>query len=362
MSSGSSNTSYYSRVSQSGNQVKYSYHIKNQMDSRQQTETIKIVQEKFNFTLLSDRSWRADAPYIGPYTFRSYVQKVYNWEVLDPVEREKLVSILKAMEPILAGMNLVDPITVSTKKIWSDIVKDKNRTPLLVTGEKVYKLTLVEDISDRPVKPTEALQDEVSQQLAYNTLMYEERLEEERRELNEKMDAYSLDIEDFQQGFSSFILNENHRREKCLAKSVTFQPTHIIFSDGKTKRIKPEESLKMKQDILIVYKSKGGIYTWTPTSKWNTYSDRGATLPHSYSGGNMCTGSYSAPYNATYEEAKAILNKIEGEIQIINMRSLAGGSIIYEGQLMSLHTLDIKKICVEDSEQTTLNIENGEVF
>lgn len=358
----SSNTSYYSRVSQSGNNVKYSYHIKNQMDSRQQTETIKIIQEKFNFTLLDGRSWSEGAPYIGPYTFRSYVKKVYNWEVSDSVEREKLVSILKAMEPILAGMGLVDPITVSTKAIWSDIVKQKNRTPLLVTGEKVYKLTLVEDISGRPVRPSEALQDEVNQQLAYNTLMYEERLAEEMREVNEKMDAYSLDIEDFQQGFSSFILNENgHRREKCLAKSVTFQPTHIIFSDGKTKRIQPEESEKMKQNILIVYKSKGGIYTWNPSSKWGTYSGRSATLPHTYSGGSMCTGNYYPSPNATYEEAKKILNKIEAEINIINMRSLAGGALIYDGQIVSIHTLNMKSICIDDEEQTTL-IENGTVF
>lgn len=363
MSSGSSNTSYYSRVSQSGNNVKYSYHIKQYMpDQRKQTEIKEIIREKFNFILLENRAYSSDNPYFGPYAFYSNVQKVYNWEISDPVEREKLVSILKAMEPILSGMNLVDPITVSTKAIWSDIVKQKNKNPLLVTGEKVYKLTLVEDISGRPVRPSEALQEEVLQQLAYNSLMYEERLAEEMREVNEKMDAYSLDIEDFQQGFSSFILNENHRREKYLAKSITFQPTHVIFSDGKTKRIKPEESLKMRQDILIVYKSRGGIYTWKkPISEWVS-TGRSAILPHTYSGGNMCTGSYSAPSNATYEEAKGILNKIESEIQIINMRSLAGGSIIYNGQLMSLHTLDIKKMCMEDSEQTTLDIENGVVF
>ena len=364
MSHNSQVQSYFSKVSVIGGSiVRYSFHIKAYMEQNQ-TNYFALADAIFQKTGLR---FKADnvttainiSPYFGLYALSRNYKQSYNWTIEDKTERDRLVASLKMLEPILAGLGMINPIYVNTKDIWSSIVKSKNSNPILITGEKVYELTLREDLTGRPQRPTEAFQQEVLDQVENIKTQYELSLQEEIKAVQEAIQAYAVPFEDFVLGFSSFVYDDYGTKNKCLSKKIIYYPTHVMLNSNDTRQLRKEEQEKMRQEILIVYMAKqGSIQTWN--SDLSSKYDKSAATPHTFSGGAMCTGSYYPPTNATYEEAKSILNKIEEQLKMINMRSLAGGGrILYNGNLVSVSELDFKKMC----DQTELTeVRDGVIF
>lgn len=117
----------------------------------------------------------------------------------------------------------------------------------------------------------------------------------------------------------------------------------------------------MKQKILLIYRATGGISTlklpenFVDQDKGDYFKEGGrkAHTPHTFDGdGHLCTGTYSVGRNLVYEDAKKTLIAVEDQLHIINMGSLASGNILYNGINVSIHSLDLKSICI--NEQKTL--------
>jgi len=352
-----SQTSYFFKVSliNNGTKILLSYHIKEYITRESQESIARSINQKFpdgladlrrliNFDILS--------------SLRSYKRYTYNFNISPTNVAEsnsKVIPVLKYLEPILAGLDLIDQKEASTKKIWTEIVREKNVHPLLVTGEKVYKLTLVEDVSGRPVRPTEAFQEAINEEVESIKVQYEQMLSQGIESFKkENFTSYVLKIEDFQQGFISFLDSQNN---PCLAKKVIFYPLHIMFKSQDIRKIKQEYREKMKQEVCIVYNSNSRI---------SVYESNGVTpakLPHNWNGGSMCTGSYHVEYNVSdVVKAKEIVNHIEEMLQMINMTSLADGYILYDGELKFMRTIstDLRDICESNTPVQSIWNENRE--